>query len=315
MASASPPGWRASVCKAMPTLAHTPVLLTEAVDLLAVHAGGHYVDCTLGRGGHSGAILARGGEVLALDADAEAIAAVTLPLRAIHANFDRLEEVVHASHFDPLDGVLFDLGLSSPQLDDARRGFAFSQEGPLDMRFDSSGGQTAAELVNNLPVQQLARLFREYGEEPRAQAMAAALDARRRQQPFRTTTELAGAIQQAAGGRGRVHPATRIFQALRIAVNDELDRLRSALTQALALLQPGGRLVAISFHSLEDRAVKTFLAREARDCICPPRTPVCVCGHHRAVTLLTRKPITPSRAEVAANPRARSAKLRAAARL
>ena len=289
---------------------HVPVLLAEALEALAIKPGGRYVDCTLGRGGHTAAILERGGEVLALDADPAAVAAYRGPARLVQTYFDRLEQV--AAGFAPVNGVLFDLGLSSPQLEDPARGFSFAADGPLDMRFDRGQGQPAADIVNQCSVDELARIFRDYGEEPRARMMARAVE---RARPLRTTGELARTIERAAGGRGRIHPATRIFQALRIATNRELERLSAALDQAVRILGSGGRLVVISFHSLEDRIVKTFFAAEARDCVCPPRTPVCVCGHTASLRLVTRKPITPSEAEVARNPRARSAKLRAAERI
>jgi 16S rRNA (cytosine1402-N4)-methyltransferase len=291
---------------------HEPVLLAEALDALAIRPLGHYVDCTLGRGGHSAAILERGGVLLAMDADPEAIAAVSLPATLVHAHFDQLETVVTDLGFGPLDGVLFDLGLSSPQLDEPERGFSFAHEGPLDMRFDPTQGQPAAHIVNHASTDELARIFHDYGEEPRARMMARAVEAAR---PLRTTSELAQAIERAAGGRGRIHPATRVFQALRISTNRELERLSAALLQAVRLLRSGGRLVVISFHSLEDRIVKTFIATESRDCVCPPRTPVCICGHQASLRPVTRKPITPGEDETARNQRARSAKLRAAERI
>lgn len=291
---------------------HASVLLDEAIDALAVKAGGRYVDCTLGRGGHAAAILARGGEVLGLDADPAAIAAVSLPGTFIHANFDQLEEVARREQFVPADGVLFDLGLSSPQLEDPARGFSFSKEGPLDMRFDPSGGRPASAILNDSSVDELARIFRDYGEEPQPRRLARAIE---QAKPIRTTRQLAEVIERAAGGRGRIHPATRVFQALRIATNRELERLADALEQALHILRSSGRLVVISFHSLEDRIVKTFMAREARDCICPPSAPVCVCGHTATLRAVTRKPVVPGAAEIARNPRARSAKLRAAERI
>jgi 16S rRNA (cytosine1402-N4)-methyltransferase len=296
----------------MEAAAHEPVLLHEAMDALAVAPGGHYVDCTLGRGGHSSAILDRGGVVLALDADPEALRAVNLPAILVQAHFDRLEEIVHGQRFEPVDGVLFDLGLSSPQLEAPERGFSFSHDGPLDMRFDPSQGQPASTIINESSVEELARIFHDYGEEPHARRMARAIEAAR---PLHTTRQLAQVVERAAGGRGRIHPATRIFQALRIATNRELERLAVALEQALRILRTGGRLVVISFHSLEDRAVKTFMSREARDCICPPTVPVCVCGHKAVLRSLTRKPIVPGAGEIARNPRARSAKLRAAERI
>ncbi|HLG70041.1 MAG TPA: 16S rRNA (cytosine(1402)-N(4))-methyltransferase RsmH [Chloroflexota bacterium] len=292
--------------------AHTSVLLQEAIEALAVKPGGRYVDCTLGRGGHTAAMLERGGSVLALDADPQAIAEVSLPATIVQSNFDQLERVATARGFVPADGVLFDLGLSSPQLEDASRGFSFAKEGPLDMRFDPGSGDPAAEIVNRGSVDELARIFRDYGEEPQPRRMARAIESAR---PLRTTRELAEVIERAAGGRGRIHPATRIFQALRIATNRELERLSDALAQAVRILRSGGRLVVISFHSLEDRIVKAFIAREARDCLCPSSAPVCVCGHKASLRSVTRKPIVPSGEEIARNPRARSAKLRAAERI
>jgi 16S rRNA (cytosine1402-N4)-methyltransferase len=296
----------------MEELGHIPVLVREAMDALAVQKGGRYVDCTLGRGGHTAAILERGGDVLALDADPQAVAAVNLPATIVQANFDQLELVAAGHGFAPAGGVLFDLGLSSPQLEEAARGFSFANDGPLDMRFDPTHGPTAADIVNHSPVDELARIFRDYGEEPQPRRMARAVEAAR---PLRTTRQLAAAVERAAGGRGRIHPATRIFQALRIATNRELDRLGDALAQAVRILRSGGRLVVISFHSLEDRIVKAFITREARDCVCPPGTPVCICRHTASLRAITRKPIVPGADEIARNPRARSAKLRAAERI
>ncbi len=291
---------------------HAPVLLDEALSALDVAPGRRYVDCTLGRGGHSAAILDKGGTLLALDADPQALQAVNLPAILVQANFDQLEAVATQHDFVPVDGILFDLGLSSPQLDDPARGFSFTQDGPLDMRFDPQHGEPASAIVNHSSFNELARIFRDYGEEPQPRKMARAIEAAR---PLRTTRQLAEVIERAAGGRGRIHPATRIFQALRIATNRELDRLTSALEQAVRILRTGGRLVVISFHSLEDRIVKTFVARESRDCICPPGTPVCVCGHKATLRPLSRKPTPPTAAEIGRNPRARSAKLRAAERI
>jgi 16S rRNA (cytosine1402-N4)-methyltransferase len=292
--------------------AHQPVLLREAVDGLNVRADGHYVDCTLGRGGHTADILERGGRVLALDADPRAVAAVALAATVVHTYFDDLERVVREHDFGPVDGVLFDLGVSTPQLEDPERGFSFMKDGPLDMRFDPTQGQPAERLVNEASPDELTTIFRDFGEEPQARKMArAVVDAR----PVLGTRQLATVIERAAGGRGRIHPATRIFQALRIAVNRELERLESALGQAVNVLRPGGRLVVITFHSLEDRVVKTYVAQEARDCVCPPRTPVCVCGHKATLRAVFRKPISASQDELRRNPRSRSAKLRIAERI
>ncbi|MDE3077850.1 MAG: 16S rRNA (cytosine(1402)-N(4))-methyltransferase RsmH [Chloroflexota bacterium] len=294
---------------------HEPVLLAEAIQALAIIPAGHYVDCTLGRGGHARAMLERGADVLGIDADPEAVAGMHSSIRAVRANFDQLERVVTEIHFDPLQGVLFDLGLSSPQLEEASRGFSFRLEGPLDMRFDLAQPETAERLVNTRSADELSRIFRDYGEEPQARKMARAVERSRREAPIRTTTQLAQLIEQAAGGRGKIHPATRIFQALRIAVNRELERLESALPQAVKLLARGGRLVVISFHSLEDRLVKRFILRETRDCVCPPRTPVCVCAHRATLKAINRRPILPGAEELAHNPRARSAKMRVAERI
>jgi len=289
---------------------------------LAVRPGGTYIDATVGGGGHAAAILtasAPDGRLLGLDRDPAALEIARRRLapfgdRALlrHGSFARL--ALLAQDIAPVDGVVFDLGLSSLQLADPRRGFAFSREGPLDMRFDpEAGGPTAADLVNTLSVKELAEVLYRYGEERQARRIAEAIVAAR---PVRTTTELAEVVAAAVGSRrGRIHPATRTFQALRIAVNRELDALAEALPQALDLLAPGGRLVVISFHSLEDRIVKRFLRRESRDCICPPETPICTCGHRARLRVLTPKPVRPSPEEVAANPRSRSARLRAAQRL
>lgn len=304
---------------------HVPVLWREALDLLNPKPGGAYVDCTLGGGGHSAGILdpsAPGGRLLGLDADPGALVEAERRLAPYaprytlaHANFGDLEKTARWNGFDEVDGVLFDLGVSSFELDRPERGFSFRAEAPLDMRLDPTRGETAADLVNSLSVDELAKLLYEYGEEPRARSIARAIGVARARSPILTTTALAAIVERAAGGGGRIHPATRTFQALRIAVNRELDALAAALPQALELLVPGGRLVVISFHSLEDRIVKRFFAERARGCICPPELPVCVCDHKPSVELLTRKAVTPSEEEIARNPRSRSAKLRGARKL
>jgi 16S rRNA (cytosine1402-N4)-methyltransferase len=237
----------------------------------------------------------------------------------VHSSFSRLAEIARAHRFVPVDGVVFDLGLSSLQLADPARGFAFMVDGPLDMRFDlAESGPTATELVNRLPGAELADLLFRYGEERQARRIAEAIVAAR---PIRTTRALAAVIERAVGRRGRIHPATRTFQALRIAVNDELAALEAALPQAVEILAPGGRLAVISFHSLEDRLVKRFLRRESRDCICPPEMPVCACDHRAMLRLVAQprpgrhKPIRPTADEIASNPRARSARLRVAERM
>ena len=301
---------------------HIPVLLQEVLAGLNVRPGGRYIDATLGAGGHAAGILrasAPTGELLGLDADPEAVAFAAEQLRPFGdrfvlraRNFRHLSTVATRQGFEQVDGILMDLGLSSRQLADAQRGFSFSQEGPLDMRLDPSAGTTAADLVNSLSESELAQILWEYGEERYARRIAGAIVGNR---PVRTTGQLADLVAQTIGRREKIHPATRTFQALRIAVNQELGALDEALPQARDLLQPGGRLAVIAFHSLEDRLVKRFYQRESRDCICPPEAPFCVCEHQATLKVITRKPIRPSEAEVEENPRSRSARLRVAERL
>jgi 16S rRNA (cytosine1402-N4)-methyltransferase len=298
---------------------------------LNVRPGGTYIDCTTGLGGHSGAIaeqLGPEGHLLCIDQDADALEFARAKLgpfgRRIsfaHGNFRDLAVLASQEGFANVDGVLMDLGISSMQIDRPERGFAFGQEGPLDMRMDpSSGGITAGEIVNEWDETSLADLFYTYGEERQSRRIASAIVRRR---PIETTWQLARAVEQAVGGaraRTQIHPATRVFLALRIRVNGELDSLDAALPQAHGLLcfgtpDGGGRLVVISFHSLEDRIVKQFIRREATDCICPPQVPVCRCGHTATLRDLTRRAVMPGEAEIAANPRARSAVLRAAERI
>jgi 16S rRNA (cytosine1402-N4)-methyltransferase len=291
--------------------------------MLNVRPGARYVDCTLGAGGHAAAILARclpGGSLLGLDADPMAIEAARTKLGQhgsaavlVNDNFGNLEEVCHSRHFHPVDGILFDLGLSSLQLEDGARGFSFRFDAPLDMRFSPGQSLTAAEMANSLSETELADLLRRFGEEPRSRAIARRIVARR---PIETTHQLVAAVDEALGsGGGRIHPATRTFQALRIAVNRELANLEAALEQAVRLLAPGGRLVAISYHSLEDRLVKQLMQRESRGCLCPTDIPICQCGHAATLKMVHRKAIRPSEAELEVNPRSRSAKMRAAERL
>jgi len=306
---------------------HRPVLLAEAVAALAVRPGGRYLDGTFGGGGHTRAILdasAPDGRVLALDADPAAVARGWAlhgeyggRLRVRHANFATLANVVRDEGFALVDGVFLDLGLSSFQLDEPDRGFAFRSDGPLDMRFDPGRGEPAAALVNGLPPAALADLLFRYGEEPRSRRIAAAIARERATAPIASTARLAAVVETALGGRrGRdTHPATRTFQALRIAVNAELDALEAALRGAVEVLRPGGQLVVIAFHSLEDRIVKRFIAAESANCVCPPRQPVCTCAQVPRLRKLPGKPVRPSEAETSANPRSRSAVLRAAERL
>lgn len=292
---------------------HRPVLPGPTLAYLQPRPGGRYVDATVGSGGHAAAVLAASapdGRLLGLDADPAALEVARAALASfgdravlVQANFRDLGAVARARGFVGVQGVLLDLGLSSRQLEASGRGFSFQRDEPLDMRFDPEQPVTAAELLNTLPERELADLFYRYGEEPRSRRLARVVVRRRERRPFQTTGDLVAAVEEALGPRrGRTHPATRVFQALRIAVNDELGALEAALPQAVELLAPGGRLVVISFHSLEDRIVKQFLRAAAA-------------GERPRLAVLTQRPIVADAAELAANPRARSAKLRAAARL
>ena len=305
---------------------HEPVLLAEVLTALHLHPGAWIVDGTLGGGGHAQAILQQigpDGRLLGLDADPAAIRRVQARLGqeigagrllTIHANFGELAQVATAQTFYPVDGILLDLGLSSFQLATAERGFAFSQDGPLDMRFDPTQGISAAELVNSWDERELADLLYRYGDEARSWRIARHLVAQR---PFTTTTQLAQAVEIAVGGRRgkRIHPATQTFQALRIAVNGELEQLERVLPQALSILKPGGRLAVISFHSLEDRLVKQWLQQEAQRYVPDPAS--LYGGRERTPTvqILSKKPMVATEAEQRRNPRSRSAKLRVAEKL
>ena len=280
------------------------------------------MDGTLGGGGHAREILRRSepsGKLLALDADPAAIERAR-PLLAdygprvilIHANFCDIKAVAQEASFAPVDGVLLDLGLSSFQLADPTRGFSFQEDGPLDMRFDPEQRITAHDLVNNLDEGELADIFWQYGEERHSRRIAREIVAHR---PIESTRHLTDLIKRVSRGHSRIHPATRVFQSLRIAVNAELEALTEALQGSLDILAPKGRMVVISFHSGEDRLVKRFMARESRDCICPPEIPICVCDHQATLAVLTKKPVRPSQAEASRNPRSRSARLRAAAKI
>lgn len=301
---------------------HVPVLYREVLDAMQPRPGCRYVDATVGAGGHAAGILsasAPDGELLGLDADPEAISYAQEVLRSYGdrvvlqvANFRHLGAVAQALGFGEVDGILMDLGLSSRQLSQASRGFSFSHEGPLDMRLDPGRGQPAADFVNRLPEAELADLFWRYGEERYSRRIARAVVAAR---PVTTTVQLADIVARSVGRRAKIHPATRVFQALRIVVNDELEAVSQALPQARDLLRPGGRIVVIAFHSLEDRLVKRFFLEEAQDCICPPEAPVCVCQHEATLNVLTRKPMRPTDKEIATNPPSRSARLRVAERL
>jgi 16S rRNA (cytosine1402-N4)-methyltransferase len=308
---------------------HLPVMVKEVMVALSPLPGSFHVDATLGGGGHAVRILesnAPDGRLLGLDADPMAIARAARRLapfgeRAVlrHANFEDMATVAAAAGFSSVDGVLLDLGLSSNQLADSDRGFSFRAEGPLDMRFDPTRGRPASDLIARDDARSLAQIFRAYGEERFADRIARAVVREREQHPIERASQLAELVERVVPGAGRaprrIHPATRIFQALRIAVNGELDVLPRALAAAVELLRPGGRLVVISYHSLEDRIVKRFIAAERRGCVCPPELPVCVCGRAPRLRPLGRKPERPTSEEIAANPRARSAHLRAAERL
>jgi 16S rRNA (cytosine1402-N4)-methyltransferase len=308
---------------------HLPVLAEEVIEMLQPASGSLQIDATVGGGGHTERILEASdpdGRLLGIDADGAAIARVAQRLERFgdrlvlrQANFRELGRVAPEAGFGAVDGLLFDLGLSSFQLADTQRGFSFRADGPLDMRFDTSRGVPAAELLATLDATELTALFRRFGEEPHAPRIARAIVDARRVAPLTTAEELAALVERVAPrtppGRRRIHPATRVFQALRIAVNEELDALAEALAVAVDLLRPGGRLVVLSYHSLEDRIVKRFLDAERKGCICPPSVPVCVCGRTARLRLVTRPSMTPTDAEIAANPRARSARLRAAERI
>jgi 16S rRNA (cytosine1402-N4)-methyltransferase len=308
---------------------HRPVLLRETIRLLEPARGGLFVDGTLGLGGHSEAILEASADtrVIGIDRDREALSFATERLarfgprfRAAHANFRDIARVIAEAGEESASGVLVDLGVSSLQFDTSQRGFSFRHDAPLDMRMDAeSEEETAAELLAHLPEEEIARLIFEYGEERRSRRIARwIVERRERGEPIKTTGELAALVARAVGPQRRgdsIHPATRTFQALRIAVNQELEGLGQFIATAIDLLQADGRFVAISFHSLEDRIVKRALRRDAGQCECPPRAPICSCGARHAVEILTRRPIVPGPSERDENPRARSAKLRAARKL
>jgi len=306
-----------------PIPTHVPVLIKETIEALAVRPGGRYIDCTLGGGGHAAAILDRsspGGKLLGIDADPEAIEIARTRLEAysnsvllINENFVNLQAICIKYDFFPVHGILFDLGLSSLQLDSNVRGFSFQLDGPLDMRLNPSQEITAADIVNTSTEAELAHLIRTYGEEAHSRRIARHIV---KERPIKTTLQLARTIERAVRGRrGRIHPATRTFQALRIAVNQELKHLEAVLKQAIDLLGFEGRLVVISYHSLEDRMVKQSMRQESMGCICPPGTPTCICEHTPSLRLVRKRVITPSPTEVQLNPRSRSAKLRAAERI
>ena len=306
---------------------HQPVLYHEIIHALQPSRGGLFIDATLGAGGHAAGILEASspdGRLLGLDVDPQALdlaqeRLATFAGRAVivQASYTELEQQAGRLGWKAIDGILLDLGVSSMQLDTPERGFSSQTDAPLDMRFDPRSPATAASLVNTLPEAELADIIYRYGEERSSRHIARAIVQAR---PIETTHQLAEVVLRASPGHGtyrreRLHPATRTFQALRIAVNRELEAIEIVLPQAVSLLRAGGRLAVISFHSLEDRIVKQYMRRESQDCICPPRRPVCTCGHRATLVEITRRPIRPQDAEVERNPRARSARLRVAEKI
>ena len=301
---------------------HVSVLLDECLEGLAIRPDGIYVDGTLGGAGHSLQIARRltTGRLIGIDRDTVALAAAQKRLEEVrdrvtlvHANFREMDRVIQELEIPGVDGILLDLGVSSPQLDDSERGFSYMAEAPLDMRMNGQDILDASQVVNTYSYEQLKRILYDYGEERYAPQIASAICRRREEKTIETTLELADIIRSAMPAsalREKQHPAKRSFQAIRIAVNDELGAVEEVMNKAIDLLNPGGRLAVITFHSLEDRIVKSAMAEAAKGCICPPEFPVCVCGRKPRVKLITRKPITSTQEELDRNPRARSAKLR-----
>lgn len=313
---------------------HIPVLCDKIVDFLNPKPDGVYIDGTVGLGGHSATILetsAPSGRVIGIDLDVEALTVAGSRLHAfgercslINGNFAEMDVLLTRHSVHAVDGILLDLGVSSLQLDTPHRGFSFNHTGPLDMRMNPGQGLNSAEqttltamqVVNNSPMEVLVDIFKRYGEERFAKRIANRVVQARQQEPITTTTQFAEIVKQAVPRKTfRIHPATRVFQALRIHVNAELENLVSGLDVAISLLKPGGCLCVITFHSLEDRIVKRCFQTRARTCICPPKTPICICEHKPSVEIVTKRPVLPSRNEIQHNPRARSAKLRAARKL
>lgn len=301
---------------------HQPVLYHEIINALKPISNGYYVDCTVGAGGHAWGILEASepdGHLLGLDLDPQALQIARDRLRfyqsrtiLICASYATIQEQLDSLNWPCVDGILLDLGLSSMQLENNERGFSFTREGPLDMRFDPQSTLMAADLVNRIPADELADLLYKYGEERNSRKIARAIAAAR---PIQTTRQLAEILASVTtGGKSGIHPATRTFQALRIAVNNELEALEIFLPQAIEVLSPKGRIAVIAYHSLEDRIVKLFFRKESSDCICPPRQPICTCGHKATLKIISRRPIRPTDGEVKRNPRARSARLRVAER-
>lgn len=307
---------------------HTPVMIKEVIDALRCKRGGIYVDGTVGGGGHAYEILERtapDGLLIGIDLDDDALAEAEKRLRSfggrkilVKGNFADIAAILTSLNIKLVDGILLDLGVSSHQLDDAARGFSFSQEAPLDMRMDCSQGFTACDLVNNYSASELERIIRDYGEEKMARRIARAIVKKRNAAPLLTTTDLAAVVagtMPSGYERQKIHPATRTFQAIRIAVNNELLSLPKAIKSGVEVLNTGGRFAIISFHSLEDRIVKNEFRFWERECVCPPRLPVCGCQRKALLKVLTKKPVIPGNDEITANLRARSARLRTAERI
>lgn len=307
-------------------IVHTPVLLEEVIQYLNPKPNQNFIDCTIGGAGHARAVLGRTGpegKLLGIDWSAASIKIARENLREfggravlVQGNFADLKKVIEEHHFKNVQGVLLDLGLSSFELESSGRGFSFLQDEPLDMRYGEKTRTTAAYIVNHYNEEDLARILRIYGEERKAREIARLIIEERKAQKIETTQDLVKIILKVASfQKGRIHPATKIFQALRIAVNNELENLRIVLPQALKILERGGRFIVISFHSLEDRIVKNFFRTESRGCLCPPEAPQCVCDHLPQIKILNKKPIKPKIREIKQNPRSRSALLRVAEKI
>jgi 16S rRNA (cytosine1402-N4)-methyltransferase len=306
---------------------HTPVLLNEVIEYLEPQPNQNFIDCTVGGGGHAKAILQRtgpNGKLLGIDLDAQAIKAAKQNLQEfkdrivlINDNYQNLKQIIYDTGFNKINGILLDLGVSSYQIQSKTRGFSFKEDSFLDMRFGDTK-QTATDIINNYKEADLIRIFKEYGEERYAKQIAREIVDLRQKQPITQANQLVNIIERVYQNKPKpkkIHVATKVFQALRIEVNNELANLKKILPQALEVLAENGRLVVISFHSLEDKIVKEFFKKQAKDCLCPPQIPVCVCEHKAQLQILTKKVIKPSQTEIMKNPRSRSAKLRAAVKI